>query len=428
MTQSPVETADEPGSTRRTGAFATLSIANFRWLLLGTIFANGAQWIQQVTLSWLVYDLTASGALLGSLSLVGAVASLGLTPLAGVAIDRLPRRALMLSTSAWLFLVSATLGLILLGGQTALWPLFGFIFLSSLAQAIDIPMRQTVVFVLTPRHLASSAMALIQTGWAMMRTLGPTLAGFLILWLGPAGNFLIQAGAYALIGLAFMRIRFPVEQRERSSGSALTNLSESVRFVMADPTTRAFLLIGWLLPLFIIPIFATLPPIYAKDVFAGGPQVLGALLSAVGVGGIIGGLISAFLDRFERRGMLMLASLLALALTLIGFAYSASLWLALVTLALAGLFEMIFITTSQTLLQLSIPDSLRGRVTSLASLSAGLMPIGSFVAGLGSDLIGPRAITLALAGMAAAITLIVIVASPTIRDHRISRALATTKR
>ncbi|HWQ11903.1 MAG TPA: MFS transporter [Roseiflexaceae bacterium] len=423
MTPSPNPAAEESAGGGRADALGALRLPNFRWLLSGTTLSNGAQWIQQVTLSWLVYDLTASGALLGTLSLVRAVATLGLAPVAGVAIDRLPRRTLMFAANTWLFAISLALGLALLAGHAALWPLFVFTFLGGVAQAVDLPLRQTVVFVLVPRPLAPAAVALVQTGWAVMRSLGPALGGFLILWFGPAGNFLIQAGAYALITLTIAQIRFPAEQAAPARGAALQNLGESLRFVATEPATRAFLLMSLVLPLFIIPIFAALPPIYAKDVFKGGPQVLGALLSAVGVGGIAGGLVTAALGRFEHRGVLQLAALLLLSLALIGFALSAALWLALVLLALAGFFEMVFLTTNQTLLQLAIPDALRGRVTSLASLSAGLAPLGSFLAGVGADFLGPQAITLLLSGTAAAIAVAVFWASPTIRGYRLSRAL-----
>ncbi|NWG22266.1 MAG: MFS transporter [Chloroflexi bacterium] len=124
MAPSPIRAATNPAAPRQTGVFAALRVPNFRWLLLGSTIANGAQWIQQVTLSWMVYDLTASGALLGSLSLVGAIATLGLTPLAGVAIDRLPRGMLLLATSGWLAVISTVLGVALLTGRSALWPLF----------------------------------------------------------------------------------------------------------------------------------------------------------------------------------------------------------------------------------------------------------------------------------------------------------------
>jgi predicted MFS family arabinose efflux permease len=181
---------------------------------------------------------------------------------------------------------------------------------------------------------------------------------------------------------------------------------------------------GWVLPLLIIPSFAALPPIYAKVVFNGGPEVLGVLLSAVGVGGIAGGFVTAGLAQFDRRGLVQLAALLLLSLSLIGFALTANLALALILLAVAGFFEMIYLATNQTLLQLSIPDALRGRVTGIVSLSAGLHPVGALVAGVGADLVGPQLVTLVLSGLAGLIALIVFWTSPTVREYRLSRAMA----
>jgi MFS family permease len=257
-----------------------------------------------------------------------------------------------------------------------------------------------------------------------MRSLGPALWGFLILWFGPAGNFLVQAGAYALITITITRLNFPAGESAGGQGAMLRNLREGFRYVATEPTTRAFLLMGWVLPLFIIPNFSALPPIYAKDIFQGGPDTLGALLSAVGVGGIGGGFFVAALGNLERRGLVQLASLLLLSLSLIGFALSSTLWLALPMLALAGFFEMIYLTTNQTLLQLSIPDELRGRVTALVTLNAGLMPVGALIAGVGADLVGPRLVTIILSSIAAVIAVGVFWMSPTIREYRLSKAMA----
>src|SRR5918997_1170153 len=136
MTQLPAQSPATTTAPARPGAFAPLSLPAFRWLLLGTTLSNAAQWIQQVTLSWLVYDLTASGTMLGTLNLVRSLATLGL------ALDRLSRRALMFMVNGWLFAISFALGLALLFGLTALWPLFVFTFLGGIAQAIDLPLRQ----------------------------------------------------------------------------------------------------------------------------------------------------------------------------------------------------------------------------------------------------------------------------------------------
>ena len=130
------------------------------------------------------------------------------------------------------------------------------------------------------------------------------------------------------------------------------------------------------------------------------------------------------MGRLERRGLVQLASLFLLSLSLIGFAFSTGLPVALTLLALAGFFEMIFLTTNQTLLQLSIPDNIRGRVTSVVNLNMALAPMGGLVAGVGSDMLGgPKMITIIMAGMAAAIAIFVFLSSATVRDYRLSKAI-----
>lgn len=408
------------------GTFSSLRIRNFRFLLTGTVLSNAGQWIQQVTLSWLVYDLTGSGTMLGSMNVVRSAASLSMLPAAGLLIDRANRRLLMLITNGWLFTITVTLGLILLLSEPRIPYLFVFAFLGGLTQTVDGTLRQVLVFDLVPRSRAPNAVALIQTGWSLMRSFGPGIGGFLILWFGPGGNFLVQAGAYALITITVMQIRFPARRPGASHSSAIQNIREGIKYVAHEKVTRTFMFMGFILPLFIIPIYGILPPIYAKDVFRGGADVLGFLLSSIGVGGIAGGVVVASLGRVQRRGLLQLASLFMMSVTLIAFAFSTSLWVALPLLALSGFFEMIFLTTNQTLLQLSIPDQLRGRVTSVVNLNAALSPLGGLAAGGGSDLFGgPRIITIILCSIAACIAVGVFLGSSTVRNYRLGQAMAT---
>jgi predicted MFS family arabinose efflux permease len=408
----------------KTGPFASLRIRNFRLLLVGTIFSNAVQWIQQVTMSWIVYDLTGSGTILGSINLVMSVASLGMIPAAGLLIDRLNRRNLMLIANGWLLLITLGLGLILVFGHSHILYLFVFAFLSGMAQTVNITLQQVVLFDLVPRSITPNAVALIQTGWSLMRSFGPSIGGFLILWFGVGGNFLVQSGIYALIMINIMFIHFPSRKPSAVQSSPIQNIKDGLRYVVERRVTRNFMLMGFVLPLFIIPIYTVLPPIYAVDVFQGGPDVLGFLLSSVGIGGIAGGIFVAFMNRFERRGILQLMSLFLLSLSLIGFAYTTQLPLALLFLALSGFFEMVFLTTNQTLLQLSIPDTLRGRITSIVNLNNALVPLGGLVAGTGSDLFGgPKMITIILGIITAGIAVIVFFASPIIRNYRISQAI-----
>jgi MFS family permease len=408
------------------GPFPSLRIRNFRQLLLGTVFSNAAQFIQQVTLSWLVYNLTGSGTMLGSMNLVRSVASLGMIPMAGELTDRVNRRSLMLMTNGWLFTISLGLGLILLFDRSHISHLFVFAFLGGLSQTIDMTLRQVVIFDLVPRSVTPNAIALVQTGWSLMRSFGPSIGGFLLLWFGPGGNFLVQAGAYALIAINIMYIHFPAQKLGAVFSSPFQNIKEGILYVIKERVTRAFMLMGFILPLFIVPIFIILPPIYAVDVFHGGPEVLGFLLSSVGLGGIAGGIVVAFMSHVERRGLIQLACLFLLSLSLIGFGLSTRLSVALLLLVLAGFFEMIFMATNQTLLQLSIPNDLRARVTSIINLNAALMPLGGLMAGAGSDLLGgPKMITIILGIIILGLSVFVFLGSPTIRNYRLSKTIAS---
>jgi MFS family permease len=410
---------------RKIDTLKSLRIPNFRLLLTGTTLSNAAQWIQQVTLNWLVYDLTGSGTMLGTINMVRSVAALGMIPMAGLLIDHLKRRRLLMIENGWLFTITLALGLMLIFGHGNISYLFVFAFLAGMVHTVDQSLRQVLVFDLVPRSYTPNAMALVQTGWSLMRSFGPGIGGFLILWFGPGGNFLVQAGAYALIVITILQIQFPARKPGKLQSSALDNIKEGLQHLMKERVTRTFMMLGLILPLFIIPIFVILPPIYAVEVFGDeSGRVLGFLMASVGVGGIAGGITTASLGRLERRGVLLLTSLFLLGMSLIGFAFSTTLLLALLFLALAGFFEIIFLITNRTLIQLSIPDNLRGRVTSVVNLNAALAPLGGFVAGAGSDLLGgPKMITIVLAGTAAAIAVFALLVSPTVRNYRLSQAI-----
>lgn len=419
----PVAVSTSSVSLKKIGTFASLLIPNFRMLLIGSVFANAIQWIQQVTLSWLVYDLTGSGTILGSVNLVCSVASLCVIPAVGLLIDRFNRRKLMMIENSWLFTITFMLGLMLLLGHSNISYLFVFAFMCSMVQTIDMTLRQVLIFDLVPRSHAPNAVALIQTGWSLMRVVGPSIGGFLIIWFGAGGSFLVQAGIYVLIAVTILLIKFPVRKVEMIQSSPLQNIRVGIQFVVQNRTTRTFILMGIIMPLLAIPIFSILPPIYAVQVFGDeSGKVLGFLMASVGVGGIIGGVVTASLRRFEHWGRLQLASLFLLSATLIAFAFSSNLLVALLFMALAGFFEIIFLTTNQTMIQLSIPDSLRGRVTAVVNLTWILSPLGSLMAGVGSDLLGgPKMITIVLASMTVGVTLFVLLFSPTVRNYRLSQ-------
>ena len=413
-------------SNLKVGTFASLRIRNFRLLLIGHMLSVAGQWIQQLTINWLVYNMTGSGTILGSINMVRTVSSLGMIPAGGVLIDRVNRRNLMVMTNIWMLIIALGLGFILLTGHTQIYYLFIFAALAGIMQTLHNNLRQVAVFDLVPREVTPNAVPLLLTGGGIMRSFGPAVGGFIILWFRPAGNFFIQAGAYALIAITIMQLKWPARTFTSVKSSPLQNIREGIKYVAKERVTRTFMLMGFILPFLTVPITTILPPIYVKDVFHGGPEILGIMLAPIGVGGIFGGIFTASLARVERRGMLQLAALLLHSMCLVMFAFSTKLWVAMIYLGLGGFFEAIFLTTNQTLLQLSIPDDLRGRVISIVNLSTALAFLGGLVAGVGSDIFhGPKMISIILAGIAAGLAILIFLFSPTVRNYRLSHGIAS---
>lgn len=414
--------------SEKIGTFTALSVPNFRFLFTGTVFTTAAQWLQQVTLNWLVYHLTSSGVILGFINLVRAMASFFMVPLAGVLIDRVKHRSILTAVNLWLFVISFSLGLAIIFTPPQIYYLFVFASLGGIAMIVDFSLRQVLVFELLPRKYAPNGIALIQTGWALMRSVGPALGGFLIVLVGPGGNFLVQASAYLLIMITILQIKFPPKTTRVLQASPLRDIKEGFKYLFTHRTTQLFALMGLILPLFIVPVFIVLPPIYAVKVFGDeSGLVLGFLMAAVGCGGIAGGFVIASLSRFDRRGLLQLGSIIMLCLSLIGFAFCRVLIIALLCLAMAGFFEIIFMVNNQTLLQLSIPDNLRGRITTAVNLHAVLAPLGGLLAGTISDFFGgPKMSTIVMVSTALIIAVLFLVFSPTVRNYRLSKAMVAS--
>ncbi len=415
--------AEANAASLPTGPAASLHIANFRWLWLGTVFSSAGQWMQQVVIGWVVYDITSSGTILGGVNGVRSIAMLGLGPFAGVFVDRMNTKRLMLGVSIFLMTLSAGMALLLEFDLIEVWHLFLFMFIFGVAQVIDNPLRAMLTFILVPRELTPNALALNTAAMSSTRALGPGAAGALLPLIGASGTFFAQAGSYLFAAMTRYKIKFPPRERVDNRGSVLANLKEGATFVMRSRYTRTFLLLGFIPPLLLIPIFTALLPIYTKDVYASGSGTLGLLVSAIGLGGLTGALFGVALGSFDRRGLLQLVALLAFAAGLFTFSYTTHVWQGVLLMYVTGFAEQAYLLTNMTMLQLTIPNALRGRVSSLQMLGFGFMPLGALVAGVGSDLIGPQSITRVMSGAAGALGLLLLVVAPVVRNARLSHMM-----
>jgi len=396
--------------------FTSLSHRNYRYLWFGTVFMSAGQWIQQVTLSWIVYDLTGSSVLLGVLNGLRALPFLVASPIAGVFADRMDRRQLMLGCECFLALLTLLMGVVVASGKLAVWHLFTFTLLTGIAWAFVDPIRQSLVPVLVPKSDLMNAVALNSAAFNMTKVIGPSLGGVLIVAFGAAGNFFVQGSAYAVVLLIVYRMVVPATPGEARRTSPLANLKEGLSYVWSNPVVFALMTAALVPRVFAMP-FQTLMPVFQKDVLQVGPEGLGMLLAAPGLGALLAGLALATLSsRIKRQGVFMLVSLVVLGFLMILFSWTTSFKLSLLTLVCQGVFQIFYMATTHTMIQLIVPDRLRGRVMSIYALDRGLMPVGSLFAGVCAHYVGAPVTVTLMGAIVIVLALLIAWRAPVVRD------------
>jgi MFS family permease len=404
--------------------FYAFRYRNYRLQWIGDLFTSAAQWIQQTVVGWLVYDLTGSGQILGSVNLMRSVPILLVAPLAGAATDRIPRnRIIAWSQLAMAAMTFAIAGLIM-AKRLEIWHLFAFTLLMSTAQTFNMPARQTFVFDLVPRRVAPNAVALAWAAFSLARSVGPAVGGGLIVLFGPANNFVLQGVAYLLVMSTVLMIRNTKPREERPPRSFWKGMKEGYGFALSDPQARITLVMSLISPAFMIPVHMALLPIFAARVFESNAAGLGILVGSIGFGGLFGGALTAALGRVDRRGMLQLVALLVMSGAEFAFCVVAgltgNLWLAVGFLVLAGTAESLYTTTNTTVLQLAAPEHLRGSMAGVLQLSFLVMPVGGLLAGTAADFYGAPLVGAALTATAFVCGLVILALSPRMRNLRMS--------
>jgi len=377
-----------------------------------------SQWMQHAALGWVVYEITGSGTLLGAVMGARAIPMILLAPLSGVAADRYDRRRLMQASQGLAAAVTLAFGAALALGAVGTWMLFAFTMLMGVSNVMDRPARFTTAFELVPREIAVKAVSLNTIGFSMARVLGPMAAGYLIAAFGGAGSFFLQGVLYAASGLMVLFVVFPTRVAHPERKSPWHDMAEGLRFAASNPRTRVLLAVGFLPFFLLIPVFGTLYPIYAKDQFAVGPTGLGLLLTAVGIGGTLGGFIAHALGRAERQGLIQSVWIVVMAGAIIGVALTPSFALAIALSVIGGAAEMAHASSNMAMVQMSAPEAMRGRISSLLMLNPALISLGALLAGPLSDAMGVRGASLALAGAAIAAAVALYCGSSELRQLR----------
>jgi MFS transporter, DHA1 family, staphyloferrin A biosynthesis exporter len=415
---SPEPASERPARSSRFQTFSSLRYRDYRFLWVGTLFMSAGQMVQQVTLGWLVYDLSGSAVLLGLLQGVRALPSLFIGPVAGVMVDRFDRRKMLMLLQLILTVTAMAMGVLVGSGAVQVWMVFVFGVITAGAWAINQPLRQTLVSRVVPRTEVPNAVALTSVAFNIIKVVGPAVGGVLIAVFGPSGNFFVQSAAYigVLISIGFMHL--PSQGSTSRRTSVMGNLREGLRYAWRTPAIAGLLVAG-LVPSVMANPYQSLMPVFAKDVLGMGPEALGLMLAAPGIGAVLFTLaLASFTHLVPRKGVMMLCAMGMMGGFLVLFSRSTTLPMALLALVGVGGSQILYNANNMTLLQLLAPEELLGRVMSIYMINQGFSPAGALFAGIGTHFIGaPNTIAI----MGASVTLMAIamaIFNPEMRDAR----------
>jgi MFS family permease len=364
---------------------------NYRLFFFGQLLSLIGTWMQTVAQSWLVYRLTGSSALLGSVNFASQIPIFLLSPLGGAVADRHSRHRIVIATQTASMLLAAVLAALTLSGAVRVWQIFVLSSLLGIVNAFDIPARQAFLVEMTSREDLINAIALNSSAFNGARIVGPAIAGILVSLVGEGWCFFANAVSYIAVIAGLLMMRVAPRKHLRIETSALHHVIEGLQFVAHTAPIRALLLLVGLVSLAGMP-FSVLMPVFADRILNAGAQGLGILMGASGIGALAGALILASRQTVRGLGRWIAMSAGIFSATLIVFAYSRYFWLTAALLVLIGFSAMIQMGASNTLIQSMTPDHLRGRVLAAYSMMLmGMAPIGALLSGVLAERIGAPA-------------------------------------
>jgi MFS family permease len=369
-------------------AFRALRHRNYRLFFMGQSMSLIGTWMTQVATGWLVYRLTNSAFLLGIVGFSGQIPAFLLTPFAGVWVDRLNRHTVLKWTQFFSMLQSFALAALTFSERVNIWHIAALMMFQGVVNAFDMPARQTfVIEMIQDRTDLPNAIALNSSMLNSSRLIGPSIAGAIIALAGEGYCFLIDGFSYlAVIGsLLLMHIQpGPMRLHE----NVWLELQEGFAYI------REFVPIRSILTLLAVLSFAGAPysvllPVFAKTILNGGPNTLGFLTAATGIGALISAVSLAVRRTVVGLGRIMKITSFTFGAGLIAFALSRSFSLSLVLLLACGFSMMLSYSSGNTIVQTIVAEDKRGRVMSFYTLAIiGIQPFGSLVSGILADRIG----------------------------------------
>jgi predicted MFS family arabinose efflux permease len=351
--------------------------------LLGSI----GHFVQEVALFWITYEITDSAMALGILGLCSALPRLILGALSGVLVDRYDRKLLLILVNFVSAIPIAIFLAIYTFGTLAFWHVLVLEILSGSIRAINPSAAQSILGELVPREDILNAVSLYTVGFNIARIAGPSLGGVLIIWIGVGGCYAAFAATLLLSGVGMLFIHPNVDQGVKREQNFLLEFKEGFHYVWHAPVILSSIVAAYTFAVFIVT-YQSFLPVFAKEVLQVGPEGLGLLMAAPGLGGIASLSFLASVGERWNRAMLLWVMTTTTPIFLMLFCASPIFWLSVVLLTLVGAGQVCFRTISRVIIQIEAPRNLMGRVMSVFNLDQGMRSIGSIVMGASATLFG----------------------------------------
>jgi MFS family permease len=361
--------------------FRALQHRNFQLFIGGQLVSLIGTWMQSTAQLWLVYKLTGSAALLGLFGFANQVPILFLASIGGYVGDRYNRHLGVIWTQTAAMVLAFLLAALTLAQVIQVWHLIAIAFLVGIVNAFDVPIRQAFLVQMVGKEDLPNAIALNSSIFNGARVVGPAIAGLAIVWIHEGWCFFLNGVSFLAVIGALLAMRIPKTEPKRADESPFRTFIQGFRFVMSDRPVRAALLLLSLLSLLGLQ-YSVVLPIFAKDILHRGAGGFGLLMSFAGVGAVLGALHFAARTDYKGLAKWIAATSTICAICLIVFSESKIFWLSSMVLIVVGFAATSQMAATNTLIQMRVPDELRGRVMAVyATMFMGVQPIGALLAG-----------------------------------------------
>ncbi|MCB5204623.1 MFS transporter [Neorhizobium sp. T786] len=370
-------------------AFSALSHRNYRLMWTGTLVSNTGDWMDQVALNWLVVSTTGSAFHLALVNLCRGLPILLFVLVGGAMADRLPRRRLMMLTQSAAMALATFLAVMVIWGGAPIWAILLVATGRGIFTAFNMPVRHSLISELVPKSDLPNAIALHSMTVNLTKIIGPALAGLIIGTLGTGVCFALNAVSFIVVIRSLQAMRFPPDPPRAPSQSLGRSILEGITYVRGERTVLLLVMIA-LVPTFFGQPYLSILTLFAHDVFRIGPEGLGILMAFAAGGSVLGALLLASFPALAASGWWMTVFLIGFGAVLLAFAASPYLMLAPLLLFAAGAFQIAYNATNNTILQMRVPNDVRGRVISILMLNRGLVQLGTAATAGVAGMIGPR--------------------------------------